>query len=118
MLLGEATIAPGTVSDDVKTIQKILNGGGYNVGPIDGNFGPQTANAVRAFQSSKGLVPDGIVGPLTWDALHGRTATKPPVASLPAPMPIKPAVSFVDSLLSYWWVPVGLTVFTLLRRSR
>jgi peptidoglycan hydrolase-like protein with peptidoglycan-binding domain len=34
-----------------------------------GNFGPKTEAAVRAFQRSKGLVPDGIVGPKTWAAL-------------------------------------------------
>ena len=45
MVLGEATLNPGTVSGDVKTVQQILAGQGYNVGPIDGNFGPQTLSA-------------------------------------------------------------------------
>ena len=36
---------------------------------IDGKFGPITEALVKAFQSSKGLHPDGIVGPLTWAAL-------------------------------------------------
>jgi len=34
-----------------------------------GNFGPKTEAAVRAFQRSHDLVPDGIVGPKTWAAL-------------------------------------------------
>ncbi len=38
---------------------------------IDGIFGPQTENAVKAFQRSKGLFADGIIGPATWQKLIG-----------------------------------------------
>ena len=40
----------------------------------DGAFGPGTENAVRAFQRSRGLTPDGIVGAQTWGALLGQQA--------------------------------------------
>lgn len=36
---------------------------------IDGNVGPATENAVKAFQRSKGLTSDGIAGPKTWEQL-------------------------------------------------
>lgn len=40
----------------------------------DGIFGPQTRNAVIAFQRFAGLTPDGIVGPATWSALYDRAS--------------------------------------------
>ena len=41
----------------------------------DGIFGPQTREAVIAFQRFAGLTPDGIVGPATWKALYDRSAS-------------------------------------------
>ncbi len=43
---------------------------GYNVGAIDGVFGPDTENAVKQFQKDRGLVADGIVGQNTWEAFE------------------------------------------------
>lgn len=60
-------LAVGSQGDAVKLVQKALNRGGWLA--EDGMFGPATENAVKAFQASKGLVVDGIVGEHTSAAL-------------------------------------------------
>ncbi len=52
-------------SDKVREIQRKLSEAGFDPGPIDGIYGPKTAAAVFAFQSVRGLVLDGEVGPQT-----------------------------------------------------
>lgn len=57
------TLKKGSRGNDVKTLQQKLN-----LIP-DGIFGPITEEAVKSFQKSKGLVVDGIVGAKTWAAM-------------------------------------------------
>lgn len=64
-----ATIRKGSKGDDVRFVQETLNELGYNCGKADGIFGAQTLAAVKAFQEDRGLIPDGIVGEKTWEAL-------------------------------------------------
>ena len=66
------TIRKGDKGDDVKYCQEILAELGYDIGKsgADGKFGSQTRAAVIAFQKDHNLNPDGVVGPLTWDALE------------------------------------------------
>jgi N-acetylmuramoyl-L-alanine amidase len=53
--------------DDVVALQQRLQS--FGVGPIDGIFGEMTAAALREFQRSVGLPPDGTCGPATFKAL-------------------------------------------------
>ena len=53
----------------IRDIQQQLAARGYTPGAIDGIWGRHTIAAVRAFQTTHGLTPDGIVGPVTLAAL-------------------------------------------------
>ncbi|GAA2442793.1 GH25 family lysozyme [Streptomyces macrosporus] len=64
------TVRSGDTGDAVKAVQTELNSKGHSL-TVDGSFGPATLSAVKSFQSSKGLAADGIVGPMTWQALVG-----------------------------------------------
>lgn len=48
---------------------------------IDGNYGPETAEAVRVFQSSEGLPQTGVVDESTWNALYSQYTST--IAGLP-----------------------------------
>lgn len=62
-------VSQGKTGPEVRAVQKLLKDKfGYNI-TVDGIFGPDTANAVKNFQTSKGLTSDGIVGPNTWQRL-------------------------------------------------
>ena len=43
-------------------VQQFLSNNGFNPGPIDGQSGPKTKAAIKAFQQKAGLYADGIVG--------------------------------------------------------
>ena len=54
----------------VRALQRRLRAVSVDPGPVDGRFGPLTEAAVRRFQSARGLVVDGIVGPRTMPTLR------------------------------------------------
>ena len=56
------TLRLGSTGDDVKLAQA-------GVMPHDGVYGPQTEQAVRAYQQANGLAVDGICGPATWRSI-------------------------------------------------
>ncbi|MEV6166514.1 N-acetylmuramoyl-L-alanine amidase [Streptomyces sp. NPDC052052] len=70
-----ATQSNGSTGAQVKAVQQLLNEQGYSVGAVDGDFGPATESAVKAYQTTHGLTSDGIVGSKTWTALLSAGST-------------------------------------------
>lgn len=60
----------GMRGSDVMEIQALLRKIGYNPGTIDGIFGRGTESAVIQFQRNNGLMPDGVIGESTYNALR------------------------------------------------
>lgn len=67
------SIKPGEKGDDVAQLQIRLYEYGKYSGTVDGIFGPFTKAAVEAYQSSKGITVDGIVGSVTFQRLYGNS---------------------------------------------
>lgn len=78
----------GDVGPDVTDLQRRLSNLGYYQGPIDGDFGAGTRDAVIQFQRQNGLAPDGIAGPLTLSTLTSASpigpTQRPPVSQVPS----------------------------------
>ena len=62
-----SVLRPGSKGPLVRSLQAKLNR--WYVLGVDGFFGPQTQDAVKAFQNREKLIADGIVGDRTWTAL-------------------------------------------------
>lgn len=59
------TLRLGDKGVDVEAWQAFLLSQGFDAGRVDGDFGPITHDATKAFQRSVGIKVDGIVGPQT-----------------------------------------------------
>lgn len=62
------TVQRGSQGQAVVAAQKLLTHRGHSL-TADGVFGSMTATKAQAFQQSRGLTADGIIGPRTWAAL-------------------------------------------------
>ena len=63
-----------TGSEAVRTVQRRLKELGFYKGSADGDFGPATEEAVKAFQKANGLTPDGKVGEKTLAKMNAKSA--------------------------------------------
>jgi predicted chitinase len=89
---GRPTLRRGSRGDAVKSLQQLL---GLS---DDGVFGPNTEAALRAWQRAHALVPDGIAGPATWDALD----TQPTRDTLKSLVEAAAAVVPADTAANPW----------------
>lgn len=101
MALGDRMLSKGMTGSDVKELQQLLLKLSYNLGSWrdDGDFGDLTDAAVRAFQRSRNLEVDGVVGPITLKALREATAPKPPTPPAPPVVPKEPEPDIVVTKL-------------------
>lgn len=63
----------GMKGDEVRALQALLVGYGYDVGPsgVDGSFGSKTENALECYQEDNDLSADGSCGRQSWSSLLG-----------------------------------------------
>ena len=80
-LLGQRDLSPGLVGWDVASLEFKLRRFGLPAGKIDGRYDAATAAALRRFQRSRGLEPDGVAGVRTFRVL---ARGKSKAASAPA----------------------------------
>jgi peptidoglycan hydrolase-like protein with peptidoglycan-binding domain len=64
--MAEPLLKLGSRDPAVSDLQSALKTLGFDPGPVDGTFGARTETAVKAFQQSKELPVDGVVGRVTW----------------------------------------------------
>ena len=67
--LGARILRNGSEGKDVEDLQRRLKAVGYNPGEIDGEYGPNTAYAVKALQKDADILVDGEFGPDSYAAL-------------------------------------------------
>lgn len=74
------------MKDFEKWLQSRLTSHGYPVGMIDGEIGPVTIKAIKAFQAGEGLEPTGLADAVTVAALRATSTGKTPrPAGVPTP---------------------------------
>ena len=69
-ILPAVILRPGATGAEVRTVQRALARAGHTPGPIDGDYGPKTEQAVSDLQRSAGIPVDGHYGPQTKKALQ------------------------------------------------
>ena len=98
-LLGQRQLTRGRVGWDVASLEFRLRAYGLPAKRVDGRFDAATAAALRRFQRSHGLAPDGVAGAKTFRALahprkHGATKPRARAAGRAVVHVVKPGEGF------------------------
>jgi peptidoglycan hydrolase-like protein with peptidoglycan-binding domain len=92
-ILGAVTY---TDSATVTSVQKALKARGFDPGKIDGVMGPNTEQAITAFQAANGLPPSGVIDSTVLMSLAVlppvEQKVKKPASTEPAPLVVVPSV--------------------------
>ncbi|MES1247916.1 MAG: peptidoglycan DD-metalloendopeptidase family protein [Actinomycetota bacterium] len=80
---GDAALRSGAHGASVRALQLSLAWHGFPSGTVDGRFGPELVAAVRRFQRSVGLTPDGVAGASTLAALRAPDVRSPILLAWP-----------------------------------
>jgi hypothetical protein len=89
------TISEGDYGSSVRLVQESLN-----APPFDSEFGPKTTKAVKAYQQSKRLTADGVIGPQTWAQLQKDFDLPPYPAPFLPPLPTEVMSEIEDAALA------------------
>lgn len=81
---GDPLLKLTSAGSNVRRLQSMLNAAGADLS-VDGDFGPKTEAAVKAFQALHNCAVDGVVGPQTWGALEGLQSASPAPSAATAP---------------------------------
>jgi peptidoglycan hydrolase-like protein with peptidoglycan-binding domain len=108
-LFATRVMKPGTTGWDVGVLQYLLVRHRLLAAVPNGHFGPQTEAGVIRFQRARGLVPDGVVGPVTAHALCNLavctwSAVRAPAAKSSAPVTKADVRSLLDQWAAYYGV--------------
>jgi peptidoglycan hydrolase-like protein with peptidoglycan-binding domain len=94
----------GTIGEDVKQLQIVLNSEGFKNVPVSGFFGYETAQAIRKIQTENGKYPFGKIGPDTYKLLKNLWCKyePEPVIQTDMTMSIYPTSSVSDNVTVTW----------------